>query len=64
MKENDLLDHEEFEFYKEIQLKKEIDLMGKFMVHGKTVFYSKNSLFFMDETSDYRKALVWIIEWK
>lgn len=39
-------------------------MMGRFRVHNKTVFYSKRSLYLMDETSDMRKAIVWIIEWK
>ena len=45
-------------------MKKDLDLLGKFDVHGKQVFYSKNSLYLMNETNDYRKKIVWIIEWK
>jgi hypothetical protein len=60
----DILGKEEFEFMQEFRIKQHLDMLGRFKVHDKTVFYSKLSLYLMDETSDVRKAIVWITEWK
>ena len=35
-----------------------------FEVHGRTLFLSKNSLFFLKDTNPARKVMVWLTEWR
>jgi hypothetical protein len=62
--EGELLDKQEFEFLKDINLKKIEERKGMFRVHGKDVLLSPLSLFCLSNTNDFRWGLVWLIKWK
>ena len=62
--ENRVLQRNEFNFVKKIDLTNKLNQLGRFEAHGKIVFYSRTSLFLFDEDNLMRRGLVWLVTWK